>query len=183
MMSQTSPPAPAQGSDPNQRPQQGLATSTLLVLILIPVFVACLVALIGLWPRGPALHAPGTTQPYAGVTFADGSVTHVEDEKCPGDASDRLPDGSIPATVDCPSVAAKLTSGPDRGKTVTLGIPIQVFRSGIDVGAHLQVARYPAQPGAGTVRTSRGVMAADWVRSDAPKVPTVGGAHLVYAVS
>jgi hypothetical protein len=147
--SQTSPPTSAPDSDPTDPPRRGMRTTTLLIVILAPLYTACLVALIGLWPNGPALRAPGTTQTYAGVSFADGTVTRVEDQTCPGDASNRLPDGSIPATVDCPSVATKLTSGPDRGRTVTLGIPIEVFRSGISAGAHLHVARYPAQPGTG----------------------------------
>jgi uncharacterized membrane protein len=144
-MSPASPTAPPPQGRQTDTPRRGLRTTTLLILILAPLFFACLVALIGLWPTGPALQAPGTTQAYAGVSFADGTVTQVQDKTCPGDASNRLPDGSIPAVVDCPSVATKLTSGPDRGKTVNLGIPIEVFRSGIRAGAHLQVARYPAQ--------------------------------------
>lgn len=136
-------PAPALEEDPAQlrRARLGLA------VVVVPILVATVAAMAWLWPRGPLPTPPEVRNAYAGVLFATAEVRAVREQTCPGGTGDRLPDGTIPATVTCWTVDAVLESGPEPGRRVSFGVGSDVARAGIDVGERLQVARYPAVDG------------------------------------
>jgi uncharacterized membrane protein len=136
-------PSPSPAEDPVQvrRARIGLAA------VVVPLLVATAVAMAWLWPRGPLPAPPEVGSAYAGVLFETAEVRAVHAQTCQGGSGDRLPDGTVPATVTCRTVDAVLGSGPDEGQTVAFGIGPDVARAGVEVGDRLQVARYPAVDG------------------------------------
>jgi uncharacterized membrane protein len=129
---------------PAQR--QGTIHPQLAACVLVIVLVH-LVALVGLWPRGPAPTAADVTPVYAGVAFIQGSVRQVTSTPCAGTTDTRAPDGSIPAVTTCVSAIVELTTGPHTGSRVTVGVPIGVAHSGLAPGSAVELARYPAVQG------------------------------------
>jgi uncharacterized membrane protein len=119
-----------------------------LVVVIAVVQVAGMAML---WPRGPVPLAAGSKDMYAGVTFVQGRVRQVAHGTCAGDTDNRLPDGSVPATMTCTTASVQLTGGPDAGRVVKVGISPQEARSGLEVGVGVQLVRYPAVSGAGPV--------------------------------
>ena len=123
----------------------GRAVTVILLTVLIPVLLATGVALVVLWPRGTPKTATQTV-----VTGADaGPVVSAKVQSstattCKGESSDRLPNGTIPATTVCASVKVALTSGPEKGGTATVAVPAQVYRDGISPGDAINLTRYPA---------------------------------------
>ena len=102
-----------------------------------------------LWPRGPL--PKGTT---TGTTYAGGSVVQARVEStraypCPGTTDDRMPDGSIPATVTCVQVRAQLTDGAQAGRQISVEVAPQVYQAGIGRADLIDVVRYPQGAGQG----------------------------------
>jgi len=114
-----------------------------LLTILVPILIATAVALVVLWPHGtpPGVQATETT---AGERVS-GVVRSASATTCEGSSSDRLPDGTIPTTATCATVVARLDTGPDQGKDVTVNIPPQVYRAGISPGDHVDLTRFSPQ--------------------------------------
>jgi uncharacterized membrane protein len=118
-----------------------------LLAVLVPILLGTAVALVVLWPQG----APPGTRPTDTTAVAGDRVSGVVRSSsattCEGESSDRLPDGTIPATATCASVVARIESGPDEGKDVSVNIPPQVYRSGISPGDHVDLTLFSPQDG------------------------------------
>jgi uncharacterized membrane protein len=123
----------------------------LLTGLVVVIAVVQVAAMVLLWPRGPVPMPVGATNVYAGVTFFHGQVRQVAHTTCAGDTDNRLPDGSIPATMTCTTASVQVDSGPDAGRVVKVGISPQQARSGLAVGVAVQLIRYPAVPGTAPV--------------------------------
>ena len=81
-------------------------TRVLLAAALIPLVVATAVGVVVLWPDDRSYELPGSFGPP--VELVDATVTSVRSTQCP--AVQNL----------CSTVRARVTSGPDRGKTTQL---------------------------------------------------------------
>jgi len=116
----------------------------ILLAVLIPILVATGVALVVLWPHGTPPGTQTSTTAVAGDRVS-GVVRSSSAKTCEGESSDRLPDGTIPSTATCASVVARIESGPDQGKDVTVNIPPQVYRAGISPGDRVDLTRFSPQ--------------------------------------
>ncbi|GAB7191853.1 hypothetical protein NUM3379_25610 [Kineococcus sp. NUM-3379] len=116
-----------------------------LVVLLVAAATAGVVAT---WPgedRGRAGAQAATA--YVGERLVHGRVEQVRQEQCTGTTEDRLPDGEVPAVVDCPQARVRLTDGPGAGGTVEVPVPGLVVRGGLGAGDAVTLALYPAADG------------------------------------
>ncbi len=118
---------------------------TLLLAVLIPILLATVVAMVVLWPHG---RPQGGLQVQAGAggQVVKAQVRATSSTTCKAESSDRLPDGTIPATAVCAVMRARIGSGPERGTDVTVAVPPQVYRSGISPGDGVDLTRFAAAP-------------------------------------
>lgn len=132
----------------------GRRVVAVLAAVLAPILVATAVAVWVLWPHGePAGGARLGVGAVAGEQVG-ATVRSVAAGTCAGVSGDRLPDGSIPARTTCASVVARVDSGPDRGREVTVPVPAQVYRTGISPGDRVNLTRFPpVDPGTTTGET------------------------------
>ena len=135
----------------DESPGEAGRARAVLVAVVVPILLATALALALLWPRGALPEVQAARDAYQGVSFEQGRVQRVLQKACAGDSTDRLADGTIPATVTCVSVEVVLTTGPSTGKTVSFGLPPEAVRSGVVVGDLLEVVRYPPVQGQGEV--------------------------------
>ena len=109
--------------------------------VVVALLLAAAAGILLTWPgeAGPRVGTPET-----GVVLVRGEVTATTARTCAGAiGEDRLPDGTIPAVVDCPDATVAL----EDGATATVTIPTALFRSGFGAGEAVVLARYPALDG------------------------------------
>ncbi len=121
----------------------GRRTLTILLGVLAPLLVATLVGLVVLWPHGKPPVAVRTSAATSGGDTESARVSSSTAANCKGTSSDRLPDGSIPATVTCATAIVVVDSGPDKGQRARIAIPTPVFRTGVSPGDRVQVSMFP----------------------------------------
>ena len=125
----TQPPAPL--------PQRTRNTLTVVVVALLVLAAAGIAAT---WPRD----VPSASVGFVGAERVRGEVTGTQPRTCRGEfAEERLPDGSLPETVECPDVTVAL----DGKGSVTVPVPAAVFHGGLGAGDRVVLTRYPAQAG------------------------------------
>ena len=118
----------------------------ILGALLVCVVTATAVGLVVLWP-GPVPPSPLVASAVGAETdTVEARVVSVSSVSCFGTSEDRLPDGSIPATVVCTSAVMLIGSGPDRGRRVEVAVPTPAYRSGLEPGDRVQLVRFPASP-------------------------------------
>ena len=122
------------------------------LLLLGPLAVVAVVVVLGLvtlWPDGDAVDdlRDGAQFAAPGVTFPDAAVTAVQ-PACPTSA-DPYGDGTSGrhGRSSCGTVTARVTSGADEGKQVSLQVTPQVSASGLRAGDEIQLLRTPAEQG------------------------------------
>lgn len=121
-----------------------------LAAFLILSAVATVVAVVALWPDGDAVDALRSQAPYVaeGVTFETASVVEVRPE-CPDGQEDTQNDPGQDPTADagptpvCGTLDVTMTSGPDSGESVSVGIPPAVGKSGLAAGDDVRLLRLP----------------------------------------
>lgn len=112
-----------------------------LVAVVVALLLAAVAGVVLTWPAGGG---PRVGTPDTGAELVRGEVTATTARTCPGGTGeDRLPDGTIPATVACPDATVAL----DDGATATVVVPTALFRSGLASGERVVLARYPARDG------------------------------------
>ncbi len=121
-----------------------------LVAALVPFAVVTVVGLVVLWPAGRTQPVPlqFTTYGEGRTVFERGTVVGVSQQSCAGALG--TPTGPAGAPVNnraavCGTASVALGSGPDTGRTVSLGPSSTSFR----VGDRIRVARGPADPATG----------------------------------
>ena len=98
---------------------------TILLAVLIPTLLATAVAMVLLWPHGQ----PKTglqLQTSAGGQVVKAQVRATSATTCKAESSDRLPDGTIPATAVC-AMMDRLRTGPGHrrhGRRPTAGLSL-----------------------------------------------------------
>jgi uncharacterized membrane protein len=112
----------------------------LLAGVLVPVVAALVVGAVVLWPHGSTTTASleGITGDAPGTRYVSARAEQVEPFACQGV-------GSGPGTtVVCAHVTARITSGPDRGKSAKVDVEPTVVNAGIYPGDELRLARFKA---------------------------------------
>ncbi|WP_432562416.1 YibE/F family protein [Kineococcus sp. SYSU DK003] len=124
--------------DPD-RPPAPLPDTTRRVLTATVVAVV-LAAVVGIWATWPQ-DVPSASTSYVGEESVRGEVTATQLRTCPAElAEERLPDGSMPATVDCPEATVRVD-----GQDVTVTVPPAVFHGGLAPGDRVVLLRYPPE--------------------------------------
>lgn len=140
-----------------------------LFLILAPVGVATIWGLVALWPRGDL---PDVGIVDMGAEFRDAVIVSAVPEDCVGVNEDRRPDGSIPPTVPCGLVLARVTEGPERGLEVEVYSPTTVPVAELGAGTPIVLTVYPAT----------GAEPALWVWQDFARTLPLGALAAAYAL-
>jgi len=130
----------------NATPRVALVTALLIAALATAWGVA------QLWP-GPHQSTSSANGGYAvaGVSFPQATVLTVQ-PPCPQPAlnpsgsSDGTPFTPSAPIAACGKVAARMVSGPDRGKVVQVDVPREVTLSGVTHGDRLQLMRTPPAP-------------------------------------
>ena len=110
--------AHAHGHAHGPGPAASRHTRIVVASVLIPVAVATLIALIALWPAG-APEQPAAGDP--GAQRVSAVIATVDEQPCPApEPGSEQPEGW---QQRCGSATATLTSGAQRGQTVTVDLP------------------------------------------------------------
>lgn len=118
-----------------------------LIAAVVLIALGTLFGLGMLWPRGPAPTSTHQAVTYQGGTIQPARVTSVTTASCPGTSDSRLPDGTIPTTVTCVTVHARLSGGDPAGQAVSVSVSPQIYRAGISSGDRINVVSYPQEAG------------------------------------
>lgn len=118
-------------------PRRPDRTAILLAAILLPFALATVVGLVLLRPTGQA-HTSGIVD--TGADYPLATVVSARDDKCQGANEDRLPDGTVPATVPCTAVVVTLASGTQ----VEVWAPSGYDAASLVPGTRVVLAHYPA---------------------------------------
>jgi len=114
-----------------------------LLLVLAPLLLVAVVGIVWFWPSG-ATAQDSPQRLDVSEDLETGVVRSATSQTCPGAPPDRLPDGTIPLTAQCVTAVVEVVSGDDAGARVTVPVPPQVYRAGLDEGTRVSLARYPA---------------------------------------
>ncbi|MDO8108094.1 YibE/F family protein [Isoptericola sp. b441] len=121
-------------------PRRPDRTSLLLAAILVPFALATALGLVLLRPTG-AQHTTGVVD--TGADYPLGTVVAATDQRCQGTNEDRLPDGTIPATVPCTQVTVALRSG----RQVDVWGPSGYDAASLPAGTRVVIMHFPASDG------------------------------------
>ena len=126
--------------DPPPAPLPARVRRTLLVIV-VAVLLAAAAGIAATWPRD----VPSADTGYVGAQAVRGEVVSTTMRTCRGEiAEERLPDGTLPQTVECPDVTVAL----DGGGSATVPVPAAVVHGGLAPGDRVVLTRYPGEAGA-----------------------------------
>ncbi|WP_432571600.1 YibE/F family protein [Kineococcus sp. SYSU DK005] len=112
-----------------------------LTALVVALLLAAAAGVAATWPE----RVPSAATAHTGAQTVRGEVTATQARTCRGGlAEDRLPDGSVPESVECPQAAVAL----DGGGTVVVTVPAAVFHGGLGAGDRVVLTRYPGEAGA-----------------------------------
>lgn len=141
---------------PTARARRTDRAGLLVLVAVIPVAVAALAGMVLTWPPSVsgAAAAAGLVDP--GVEYVRATVTEAVADTCEGSQEVANPDGSVPDSVPCLRVTARVGEGSSAGDEVTVYPTFGVAARDVRPGAGIVVERYPGIEGAGDL----------WVFSD-----------------
>ncbi|WP_432510780.1 YibE/F family protein [Kineococcus sp. SYSU DK001] len=118
----------------------GRRTRRVLTLVVVAVVLAAVAGMAATWPRD----VPSASVGYVGAEAVRGDVVSTTMLTCRGElAEERLPDGTLPETVECPEATVRV----DGGTEVTVPVPAAAYHGGLGPGTRVVLTRYPAEPG------------------------------------
>ena len=120
-------------------------SSSVLAAILVPLAVAAIMAMVALWPSGTT--ATQDSIVAVDTTYAAATVTGAAPQRCESSSEDRLPDGTIPARVDCLRVQATVSSGPHAGLDVEVWATAGLEVKDVPIGTRITLEHYEAIAG------------------------------------
>lgn len=123
----------------------------LCATLVVGLTLASAIGMAVLWPDGDVPSPIEAEGAFEGMTTVGAEVIAADSAACAGLSEDRLPDGSIPVETVCATAEVRLVSGPDAGRELVVDIPAPVFRSGIEAGDRVELARYTVEGGAGEI--------------------------------
>lgn len=114
-------------------------TRTTLTVVVVAVLLAAVAGMLATWPRD----VPSASTTYVGAETVRGEVTGTQMKTCRAEfAEERLPDGTMPDTVECPDATVLVEGG-----EVTIPVPAAVFHGGLAQGDRVVLTRYPSDVG------------------------------------
>ncbi|MCL2464234.1 MAG: YibE/F family protein, partial [Micrococcales bacterium] len=133
-------------------PSHHISRAGIAVLcVVIPVALAGFIGMALTWPPSVAGAAANSGLVATGVQYYAATVTRAEMTTCDGTQEDALPDGTVPATVPCLRIEAKVTQGPSTGTTATVYPTVGVSLGDVRVGTGVILQYYPAADGVAAV--------------------------------
>ncbi|MDT7785612.1 MAG: hypothetical protein QOF58_4031 [Pseudonocardiales bacterium] len=146
----------------------------LLAAVLVPVVAALVVGAVALWPSSDTgkVSVSGITGDAPGTRYVTARTTSVTPFDCVSTGS------TADTKVRCAHVRVVLTSGRQKGASITVDVDPTVERSGIAPGDEIKLARYPTEAG-----TPAAYAFVDFVRSDPLVWLALAFAVLVIAVA
>ena len=125
--------------DPPPAPLPARVRRTLLVVV-VAVLLTAAAGIAATWPRD----VPSADTGYVGAQSVRGEVSSTTMRTCRGEiAEERLPDGTLPQTVECPDATIAL----DDGGSTTVPVPAAVVHGGLARGDRVVLTRYPGEDG------------------------------------
>jgi uncharacterized membrane protein len=115
---------------------------------LVALVALAAVAVMSLtWPSsvGAVAQRAGLVDP--GLTYVSATVTGSTRTTCTGSQEDVQPDGTVPSTVSCLRVAARVTSGAQAGRSISVYATASVRAQDVPAGTRIVVEHYPAAAG------------------------------------
>ncbi|WP_432543287.1 YibE/F family protein [Kineococcus sp. SYSU DK002] len=120
----------------------GRRARRVLTLVVLAVVLAAVAGMAATWPRD----VPSASVGYVGAEPVRGDVLSTTMLTCRGElAEERLPDGTLPETVECPEATVRV-DGP-AGTEVTVPVPAAAYHGGLSPGTRVVLTRYPAEAG------------------------------------
>ncbi|MBM7784071.1 YibE/F family protein [Tenggerimyces flavus] len=136
------------GGTPDEPPTPEIAAvrrraTTMLLLIVVPLAMATALGVLLLWPdgNGPQDRNLDTTYVTPGGTLLDATVTKLETFPC--GAGDDAPQTPGDDDLTCVRAQVHLDTGPQQGKTVTIDLPPELNRAGIDTKDRIRLLHVP----------------------------------------
>lgn len=142
-MTAAEPARPAAHRTPRRPRRAGL----LVLAVVVPVALAALVGMALTWPPSVSQAATDAGLVDSGVAFYRATVVSSQSASCQGTQEDVRPDGSVPETVECVRVQARVVEGPREGALVTVYPTLGVTDRDVRAGAGIVVEHYPAGDG------------------------------------
>lgn len=120
------------------------SSSVALLAVLLPTVIAAVVAMVLTWPSGVGAVAHDAGLVDVGVTTQTARVTSTHTSSCDATIEDARPDGSVPDTVPCLHVDARITTGPRAGQDVEVTASPTITAAQVPDGTRIVVERYAA---------------------------------------
>ena len=115
-------------------------TLVLLTLILVPLAALTIVGMLLLWPGGEQVSSASPGTAGSDLSHPEATVQTVAPYECPAPGQQSGPEAG-PRMVTCATVQARLETGPERDGIVTVEVPAESYRSGLEVGDRIKVVR------------------------------------------
>lgn len=113
---------------------------TALVLAAVTVIVLT-------WPASTRPVADKAGLVDANVQYETARAVSVKDTSCDSSVENTLPNGTLPPSVPCTQVSARVDQGPYAGTTTTVSAPAPITAHDVPPGTLLVLQHYPAQDG------------------------------------
>lgn len=123
----------------------------LVLLVVVPVALAAFVGIAATWPPSTVGAARASGLLDSGVHYYRGTVTAADMDTCQGTQENVRPDGTVPPTVPCVRVVAKVTQGPATGRSVTVHPTTGVSLGDVRPGTTVVLEDYPPADGSDEV--------------------------------
>lgn len=114
-----------------------------MLAVLVPLLVASVAGLVAVWPSGAGVagdERDGIVD-LSGTEQVPGEVLAASADVCEGAPDEREPDGSIPLDILCAEALVRVLEGPEAGRTVTVPLPPQLARAGVETGERVTLGR------------------------------------------
>jgi uncharacterized membrane protein len=114
-----------------------------LLAVLAPVVAALAIGVVVLWPSSGtgSVTLAGVTGDAPGTTYLTGTTLRVKPFDCQGTGA------TAGKAARCAHLAVKISSGPDRERTVRVDVDPTIVRSGVHPGDRLRLARFRTAAG------------------------------------
>ncbi|GCD19827.1 membrane protein [Cellulomonas algicola] len=117
-------------------------TAVVLVVLVVLATLGALVGTLATWPTDES--RPETGFVDVDVERVSATVTTSRWDTCDGTVEDMAPDGSVPSTVRCLHVTAKVDGGSEAGTTVEVIATSGLTRADVPPGTAVVLEHYPS---------------------------------------
>ena len=136
---------------PDRSPEFSARPGIVVLAIVVPVALLAVIGMALTWPPSVRQAATGAGLVDSGVSYYRATVTKADSTTCEGTQEDVRPDGSVPTTVPCLTVEARVVEGPSTGTTVTVHPMVGVGLRDVAPGTGIIVEHYPQVEGSADV--------------------------------